>query len=126
MKRIFCAYYDEESEQDVPLQPTLNEAVSLFRRFNWENFKEESTLKSLVFQAQTSETSSLSISRVDESNWCVSASASNRRRFLGPFFKQHEFSLFLDKGADEVEELLRIFYQSTVFEFYTYLKSTGE
>jgi hypothetical protein len=48
-KSVFCGYLDEEMDQDVPLTPTLAEAISFFRNFIWENEKSESSMKILSF-----------------------------------------------------------------------------
>ncbi|MFT4907912.1 MAG: hypothetical protein ACI978_001998 [Oleispira sp.] len=50
MEEIFCSYYDEEMEHDVPLQPNLTEAISFFKNFVWENNNKDSTMKMLIFK----------------------------------------------------------------------------
>ena len=126
MKGVFCGYYDEESDQSIPMEPTLDEAVLLFKTFRWENDREESAPKLLIFQNGDTDEASLSISKVDEDQWCISAAASTRRRFFGPFFKANRFKLFLNKTADEVEDLLRFFYQSSVIDVADLLKNDAE
>jgi len=116
MQGVFCGYYDEEMEQDVPLQPSLNEAILFFRNFKWENERAESTMKILMFQAPNKGDASLHLSSLEKDKWCVSARVFNRRKFLGPFFKRDAFNLFIDKNAIETEELIRLFYQKSLPE----------
>jgi len=116
MQGIFCGYYDEEIEQDVPLQPSLNEAILFFRNFKWENEREESTMKILMFQAPGKGDASLHLSSLEKDKWCISARVFNRRKFLGAFFKRDAFNLFIDKNAIETEELIRLFYQKSLPE----------
>lgn len=126
MEGIFCSYYDEEAEQNIPIKPTLDEAVSLFRSFQWENYKEDSSSKLLIFQSHKFDEASLSISSFDEGAWCISAATSKRRRFFGPFFKVNTFGIFIDKTSVEVENILRLFYENSVSEFSALLKSSSE
>lgn len=123
MDGIFCGYYDEEMEQDVPLQPNLTEAISFFKNFIWENKNNESTMKVLLLQVPEADDTSLQISSLEKNKWCVSAKVSNRRRFLGPFFKRETFKIFIDKNELETEKLIRLFYKSTLSEFTELLKN---
>ena len=114
IKSVFCGYLDEEMEQDVPLTPTLEEAISFFQNFIWENKNEESSMKMLNFAI--SNNAYLNISSFIENSWCVTASISTRRRFLGPFFKRQSFRIFLDINASEIEDIIRLFYQDSLDE----------
>ncbi|CAM4269813.1 hypothetical protein [Pseudoalteromonas ostreae] len=124
MKGIYCGYYDEEMEQDVPLQPSLTEAVSFFKSFIWENKSEESSMKVIILQIPDMDDASLQISTLEENKWCISAHVSNRRRFLGPFFKRNTFKIFIDKNELETIEIITSFYQNTLEEFTALLKSS--
>ena len=62
MKGIYCGYYDEEMEQDVPLQPSLTEAISFFKSFIWENESAESSMKVIILQIPDMDDDSLQIS----------------------------------------------------------------
>ena len=125
MNGIFCGYYDQEMEQDVPLQPTLNEALHFFRNFQWENKQPTSMMKMLMLQIPELDDTSLQISSLEKDKWIISAKVSQRRRFLGPFFKQDVFSLFMDKNALETENLIRDFYQHSLSEFIQLLKDNN-
>jgi hypothetical protein len=105
-KSVFCGYLDEEMDQDVPLTPTLAEAISFFRNFIWENEKSESSMKILSFTIL--DEAYLQISTLTENLWCVTASVSTRRRFLGPFFKRESFRIFLDINASETENIISL------------------
>ncbi|WP_231758785.1 hypothetical protein [Microbulbifer elongatus] len=126
MNSVYCGYYDEEMDQSIPAKPTLEEAVTLFKRFRWGNTKVESSEKLLIFQSGEIDEASLSISKFDEGAWCVSAATSKRRRFWGPFFKVNTFGVFLDKNSEEVECILRLFYECSTSEFSEFLKSNTE
>ena len=127
MENIFCGYYDEETEQDVPLQPNISEAITFFKSFIWENENSESAMKILFFQALGDNEASLQISCLEKSLWCISTSVSIRRRFLGPFFKRNTFKIFIDKNEDETENIIRLFYDSSPHKFAAFLKnSKGE
>jgi len=126
MQGIFCGYYDEEIEQDVPLQPSLNEAILFFRNFKWENEREESTMKILMFQVPDKGDASLHLSSLEKDKWCISARVFNRRKFLGPFFKRDTFNLFIDKNAIDTEELIRLFYQKTLPELTALLEAKAD
>jgi|TARA_B100000446_G_scaffold77867_1_gene73876 hypothetical protein len=39
MENVFCGYYDEETEQDVPLQPNISEAITFFKKFIFSSFR---------------------------------------------------------------------------------------
>jgi hypothetical protein len=119
-KSVFCGYLDEEMDQDVPLTPTLAEAISFFRNFIWENEKSESSMKILSFTIL--DEAYLQISTLTENLWCVTASVSNRRRFLGPFFKRESFRIFLDINASETEDIIRLLYQDSLDELDEMLK----
>lgn len=123
MDGIFCGYFDEEMEHDVPLQPNLAEAISLFKSFDWKNKKLESAMKVLIFQIPDADDASLQISSLENNKWCVSAKVSNRRRFFGPFFKRDIFRIFIDFNKLATENLIRQFYQSSLSEFTALLKS---
>ncbi|WP_028869566.1 hypothetical protein [Psychromonas arctica] len=126
MEGIFCGYYDQEMEQDVPLQPTLDEALTFFRHFHWQNQQQTSSMKILIFQIPESDEASLHISSLETGKWMISAKVSQRRRFLGPFFKRDTFSLFDDKNAIETEALIKDFYQCSLNEFSQRLKSNNQ
>ncbi|WP_043319359.1 hypothetical protein [Microbulbifer sp. HZ11] len=126
MNLVYCGYYDEEAEQNIPAKPTMEEAICLYKSFQWENKEEESSQKLLIFQTGEFNESSLSISKFDEGAWCISASTSRRRRFFGPFFKINTFRVFIDKNVAEVERILRLFYESSTSEFAEFLKSNVE
>jgi len=126
MQGVFCGYYDEEMEQDVPLQPSLNEAILFFRNFKWENERAESTMKILMFQAPDKGDASLHLSSLEKDKWCISARVFNRRKFLGPFFKRDTFNLFIDKNAIDTEELIRLFYQKTLPELTALLEAKAD
>jgi hypothetical protein len=119
-KSVFCGYLDEEMDQDVPLTPTLTEAISFFRNFIWENEKPESSMKILSFTIL--DEAYLQISTLTENLWCVTASVSTRRRFLGPFFKRESFRIFLDINASETENIIRLLYQDCLNELNELLK----
>ncbi|MFT4764539.1 MAG: hypothetical protein ACI9OH_001634 [Oleispira sp.] len=119
-KSVFCGYLDEEMDQDVPLTPTLAEAISFFRNFIWENEKSESSMKILSFTIL--DEAYLQISTLTENLWCVTASVSTRRRFLGPFFKRESFRIFLDINASETENIIRLLYQDSLDELNELLK----
>lgn len=119
-KNVFCGYLDEEMDQDVPLTPTLAEAISFFRNFIWENEKLESSMKILSFTIL--DEAYLQISTLTENLWCVTASVSTRRRFLGPFFKRESFRIFLDINASETEKIIRLLYQDSLDELNELLK----
>ncbi|MFT4908404.1 MAG: hypothetical protein ACI978_002495 [Oleispira sp.] len=119
-KSVFCGYLDEEMDQDVPLTPTLAEAISFFRNFIWENEKSESSMKILSFTIL--DEAYLQISTLTENLWCVTASVSTRRRFLGPFFKRESFRIFLDINASETENIIRLLYQDNLNELNELLK----
>jgi hypothetical protein len=119
-KSVFCGYLDEEMDQDVPLTPTLAEAISFFRNFIWENEKSESSMKILSFTIL--DEAYLQISTLTENLWCVTASVSTRRRFLGPFFKRESFRIFLDINASETEDIIRLLYQDSLDELDEMLK----
>ena len=119
-KSVFCGYLDEEMDQDVPLTPTLAEAISFFRNFIWENEKSESSMKILSFTIL--DEAYLQISTLTENLWCVTASVSTRRRFLGPFFKRESFRIFLDINASETENIIRLLYQDSLNELNELLK----
>jgi hypothetical protein len=121
MDGIYCGYYDEELDQDVPVQPTLDEALLLFNKFHWKNESKESAMKALMFQIP--DEAFMIITNLEKNMWHVSASVSNRRRFLGPYFKKKTFRIFLDTNAIDTEELLRLFYKSTLSEFTDLLKN---
>ncbi|MEL0603448.1 hypothetical protein [Pseudoalteromonas undina] len=124
MENIFCGYYDEEAEQDVPLQPNISEAITFFKGFIWGNESSESAMKILFFQSLGDNEASLQISCLEKKFWCISASASIRRRFLGPFFKRSTFKIFIDKNEDETENIIRLFYDSSPHEFAAFLKNS--
>ena len=124
MENIFCGYYDEETEQDVPLQPNISEAITFFKSFIWENGNSESAMKILFFQALGDNEASLQISCLEKSLWCISTSVSIRRRFLGPFFKRNTFKIFIDKNEDETENIIRLFYDSSPHKFAAFLKNS--
>ena len=124
MENIFCGYYDEETEQDVPLQPNISEATTFFKSFIWENENSESAMKILFFQALGDNEASLQISCLEKSLWCISTSVSIRRRFLGPFVKRNTFKIFIDKNEDETENIIRLFYDSSPHKFAAYLKNS--
>ena len=124
MENIFCGYYDEETEQDVPLQPNISEAITFFKSFTWENENSESAMKILFFQALGDNEASLQISCLEKSLWCISTSVSIRRRFLGPFFKRNTFKIFIDKNEDETESIIRLFYDSSPHKFAAFLKNS--
>ncbi|MEG3756960.1 hypothetical protein V5096_03275 [Pseudoalteromonas carrageenovora] len=124
MENIFCGYYDEEAEQDVPLQPNISEAITFFKDFIWENKSSESAMKILFFQALGGNEASLQISCLEKKLWCISTSVSIRRRFLGPFFKRSTFKIFIDKNEDETENIIRLFYDSSPHEFAAFLKNS--
>jgi hypothetical protein len=107
-------------DQDVPLTPTLAEAISFFRNFIWENEKSESSMKILSFTIL--DEAYLQISTLTENLWCVTASVSTRRRFLGPFFKRESFRIFLDINASETENIIRLLYQDSLNELNEVLK----
>lgn len=119
-KSVFCGYLDEEMDQDVPLTPTLAEAISFFRNFIWENEKSESSMKILSFTIL--DEAYLQISTLTENLWCVTASVSTRRRFLGPFFKRESFRIFLDINASETENIMHLLYQDSLDELNKLLK----
>lgn len=123
MEEIFCSYYDEEMEHDVPLQPNLTEAISFFKNFVWENNNKDSTMKMLIFQTSGGYDASLFISSLNKNKWEVGATVSTRRRFLGPFFKRVTFESFIDKTEVEAIELISSFYQKTSTEFIALLKN---
>ncbi|UJF21656.1 hypothetical protein [Shewanella sp. OMA3-2] len=123
MDGIFCGYYDEEIDQDVPMQPTLDEALLLFKKFHWENEKTQSAMKVLMLQIP--DDASMHVSCLEKNKWCITANVSNRRRFFGPFFKRDTFHIFIDKNAIETEELIRLFYRNTLSEFTDLLKSSS-
>ena len=124
MENIFCGYYDEETEQDVPLQPNISEATTFFKSFIWENENSESAMKILFFQALGDNEASLQISWLEKSLWCISTSVSIRRRFLGSFFKRNTFKIFIDKNEDETENIIRLFYDSSPHKFAAFLKNS--
>ena len=124
MENIFCGYYDEEAEQDVPLQPNISEAITFFKGFIWGNESSESAMKILFFQSLGDNEASLQISCLEKSLWCISTSVSIRRRFLGPFFKRNTFKIFIDKNEDETENIIRLFYDSSPHEFAAFLKNS--
>ena len=126
MEEIFCSYYDEEIEQDVPLQPDLAEAISFFKNFIWENKNEESTMKMLILQATGSDEASLFISSINKGKWEIGATASTRRRFFGPFFKRVTSKSFIDKTETETIELISIFYQKTLADFIALLQKNSD
>lgn len=126
MKEIFCSYYDEEIEQDVPVQPDLAEAILFFKDFIWENQNEESTMKMLILQATGSEEASLFISSINKGKWQIGATASTRRRFLGPFFKRVTYESFIDKTETETIEFISIFYQKTLADFIALLQKNSD
>jgi hypothetical protein len=126
MDQVFCGYYDEEMEQDVPLQPNLDEAITFFKNFIWDNKNVESAMKILFFQTPEDDEASLQISSLEKNQWCVSANVSKRRRFLGPFFKRDTFKIFIDKNKLETENIIRLFYQNSSNEFTTYLQCSEE
>ncbi len=106
------------------MQPNLDEAILFFNSFHWENEKEESVMKVLMFQSPSANDSSIQISSLEKGKWDVSVKVSNRRRFLGPFLKRDTFKIFIDKNKRETEKLIRLFYQSTLSEFTAILKSS--
>ena len=120
IKTIFCGYFDEEMDQDVPLTPTLVEATSFFRNFIWKNEKTESSMKILSFTILNE--GYLQISKLTENSWCLTASVSTRRRFFGPFFKRESFRIFLDINASETENIIRLLYQDSLDELNEMLK----
>lgn len=124
MENVFCGYYDEETEQDVPLQPNISEAITFFNNFIWENENSESAMKILFFQALGDNEASLQISCLEKSLWCISTSVSIRRRFLGPFFKRNTFKIFIDKNENETENIIRLFYDSSPHKFAAFLKNS--
>ncbi|AZG73017.1 hypothetical protein [Shewanella livingstonensis] len=125
MEGIFCSYYDEEIDQDVPLQPDLAEAISFFKGFIWENQNEESTMKMLILQATGSDEASLFISSLNKGKWEIGATASTRRRFLGPFFKRVTSESFIDNTERETLEFISFFYQKTLADFIALLEKNG-
>ncbi|TMO81250.1 hypothetical protein CWC16_04360 [Pseudoalteromonas sp. S3776] len=124
MENIFCGYYDEEMEQDVPLQPNISEAITFFKDFIWENKNSESAMKILFLQALGDNEASLQISCLEKKLWCISTSVSIRRRFLGPFLKRNTFKVFIDKNEGGTENIIRKFYESSPNEFAEFLKSS--
>jgi hypothetical protein len=120
IKSVFCGYLDEDIDQDVPLTPTLAEAISFFRNFIWENEKSESSMKILSFTILNE--SYLQISTLIENLWCITASVSTRRRFFGPFFKRESFRIFIDINASETENIIRLLYQDSLDELDELLK----
>lgn len=123
MEDVFCSYYDEEMEQDVPMQPNLAEVILFFRGFVWQNKNKDSTMKMLILQTAGGDDASLFISSLEKNKWEVGAMASTKRRFLGPFFKRVTSESFVDKTEAEIIELITFFYQKTLSEFITLLKN---
>jgi len=125
MENVFCSYYDEEIDQDVPLQPNLAEAISFFKGFIWENKNESSTMKMLILQVSGADDASLFISSTIKGKCEIGATASTRRRFFGPFFKRVTSESFIDKTEAEIIEFISFFYQKTLAEFITLLSNNG-
>lgn len=126
MDQIYCCYYDEEMEQDVPLQPNADEAILFFKNFIWENEDIASTMKTLSFQAPEDEQASLLINSLEKNKWCIYAQVSIKRRFLGPFFKRNISKIFIDEDELETEKIIRLFYENTPDEFTKFLQISGE
>ncbi|MBL4797931.1 MAG: hypothetical protein JKY50_11000 [Oleispira sp.] len=123
MDDIYCLFFDEEIDQDLPSQPeNSEEAISIFRKFQWQNKHAESTMKLLIFKSSDGSDPSVFISCLTKDKWCVDTSILKRRQYLGPFFRKTIFRTFIDLGKSEVEELLRSFYGSSPGEFIALLE----
>jgi len=124
MDDVYCLFFDEEIDQDMPLQPeSAEEVVSVFRNFQWQSKSAESAMKLLVFKSSDASDPSLFISCLEKNKWCVDTSILKRRPYLGPFFKKTIFRTFIDLSKSDTEELLRIFYASSVGEFTALLEN---
>ncbi|GAB1621135.1 hypothetical protein AAOGI_11850 [Agarivorans albus] len=126
MNTVYCMYYDEELDQDVPLQPTLKEAIAFFKSFKWENMNEDSAMKILSLRIIGGEESSLIISQLEKDSWEVSAHSKRRRAYCGPFFKRESQELFFDISKQEVERLITALYQLSIPEFSALLTENNQ
>ncbi|RKF20272.1 hypothetical protein DBZ36_07470 [Alginatibacterium sediminis] len=120
MDDIYCAYFDEEIDQDVPSQPTLDEALNLLHSFNWSKANSESAMKALMFQFGSTDNVLLSISKPQTELWICSMTVVKRRAFCGPFFRRKHYSVLIDITSAEVEEIVRLIYTTnlqTITEF---------
>lgn len=121
MDNIYCGYFDEELDQVVPIQPTVNEAVDAFRNFIWKNEKAESHPKMLIFSLHPDKTG-MQILVCEGETWFVSALAATKRPYFGTFFKKETFHVFTDQTKTQTEEIIRLFYSSkSVDEFQRFL-----
>ncbi len=124
MEGIVCGFYDEETDYDIPLNPDRAAAVEAFRNFKWENNEGGPANKALFFQAADDNNSSMLISSLEHGKWAVSATAVNRRRFFGPFFKKNTINIFLDLDKSATEALIEIFFTQSREEFTNFLEKS--
>jgi hypothetical protein len=123
MNDVFCMFYDDELDQDVPLEPAnIAEAVAVFTKFNWKNEQAESVMKLLIYRSTDVGDPSLFISCLEEGMWCLDISLYQRRRYLGPFFKKNIHRSFMDLSQHESETLIRLFCTAPVPELTTFLE----
>jgi hypothetical protein len=110
MNDVFCMFYDDELEQDVPLEPAnIAQAVAVFTKFLWKNEQAESVMKMLIYKTTDACDPTLFISCLEEGMWCLDISLYQRRRFLGPFFRKNIHRSFMDLNKVESEKLIHAF-----------------
>jgi len=123
MNDVFCMFYDDELDQDVPFEPAnIVEAISAFTQFKWKNEQEESAMKLLIYRTTDDADPSLFISCLEQGMWCLDISLYQRRRYLGPFFKKNIYRGFMDLSQIESEKLIRLFCTAKVPELTAFLE----
>lgn len=123
MNVIYCAYLDQEGEQDVAPQPDLSEAITIFRTFNWQNEQPDSAVKLLIFRGVNDETPFCTLFTFFDHRWSAHISIRQRRRFLGPLFKRSRFCALDELDAAEVESFLTLLFTTESEDFMQKLKS---
>jgi len=123
MNDVFCMFYDDELDQDVPLElANIVEAISAFTQFKWKNEQAESAMKLLIYRTTDDADPSLFISCLEPGMWCLDISLYQRRRYLGPFFKKNIYRGFMDLSQAESEKLIRLFCTAKVPELTAFLE----
>ena len=126
MENIWCMYHDDTGDQDMTIEPTLDEALANFERFDWGNGEVGIGIKVLYFGIPNDSEPSIMITNNPlEPTWCVTTSMRIRRRFCGPFFKKIVTKTLMDIDRQAVNAVIRRFYEDTG-EAYLHWLQEGE